>query len=76
MRLHLPVVGLVPAGEVARGSGVVLEGPEQPVEDGFSEGSAVGVVECATMADVDVALPRGDTRSQVLEVALALLSQS
>lgn len=39
MRLHLPVVGFVPRRKVVRAVGVVLERPEQPVEDGLAEGA-------------------------------------
>jgi hypothetical protein len=59
MRLDHPIIRLIPARKVAGRSRIVLEGPEQPVEDRLPEGSAIGIVQCAAVADRDVALPRG-----------------
>jgi hypothetical protein len=43
VRLYLPLICLVASSEVACGSGVILEGPQQPVENGLAESAAVGI---------------------------------
>jgi hypothetical protein len=43
MSLNSPPVNRVAAGKVARGGGVALEQPQQPVKTGLAELAAVGV---------------------------------
>jgi hypothetical protein len=73
VRLHLPPIRLVAGSEVACSSGVVLEGPQQPVENGLSEGAAVGIAQSATVSYGNVTFPRRNTRCKVLEVAFTLV---
>jgi hypothetical protein len=57
MCLHLPVVGLISAGKVRRCLGVVLHGPQHPVENSLAEGSTVRITEGTAVSDGNVTLP-------------------
>ena len=71
--LDLVAVGRRAASsEVLGGVGVALERPQRPVEDRLSEAPAVGVAQCAAVADGDVALPDGHAGGHGLVVALGL----
>jgi hypothetical protein len=72
MGLHLPLVSLVPSGEVGCSFRVALHGPQHPVEDGLAESAAIGIAQSTAMPNGNVALPRRNTSCKVLEVALSL----
>jgi hypothetical protein len=76
VRLHLPLVRLITGSEVARGIGVVLERPQQPIQDRLPKSTTVGITQGTSVSDGNVALPRGNTGSEVFEVALALIQVS
>jgi hypothetical protein len=70
--LNFVTISLVPTGEVRCRIHIALHSPQHPVKDRFAETTTVRIAERTAMADRDVALPRGNTSSEVLEVALAL----
>jgi hypothetical protein len=73
MRLHSPVISFIPTINKITGSiGIVLERPEQPVQNRLAESPAIRVAERAAVTDGDVAFPRWYAGGEVVEVALAL----
>lgn len=72
LALDLVAIGGRSTSEVLGSVGVALHGPQHPIEDSLSETAAEGITKGTAVADINVALPDGDTLSHVLVVALAL----
>lgn len=72
MGLNLPIVSLVTASEVVGGVRIILESPQQPIENCLAKGSTICVTQCTAMTHIDVSLPGRDAGRQVPEVALTL----
>jgi hypothetical protein len=72
MSLDLVPVSLVPTGKVRCRVHITLHSPQHPVKNRFAETTTIRIAECTAMADRDVALPRRNTSSEILEVSFAL----
>jgi hypothetical protein len=60
--------------EVLKSAGLILEDVQHPVKKDLTEPSTVLVTESTTVADVNVALPGGNTAWYVLIITLSLFT--